>query len=896
MSTYHLDRLFAPRSIAVIGASPRPNSLGRMILTNIVTGGFAGDIHVVNPRHTEVDGFKTCESIAALPAIPDLVVIATPPATVPELVAEAGTKGIPTGIIITAGLGQGPDSLAGAAERAARAHGMRLVGPNCLGVLVPPVKLNASFTTRAPNKGDLVLISQSGAVAAGLVEWAASHSLGFSAVVSLGDKIDVDFGDCLDYFATDRTTRAILLYIESITDARKFLSAARAAARVKPVVVIKAGRHAQGAKAASTHTGALAGSDDVYDAAFHRAGLLRVYDLNELYDAAETLARTRPFRGDRLAILTNGGGIGVLAVDRLIDLGGTLAALSPDTVARLDGVLPATWSRSNPVDIIGDADAERYAAALATLFDDPANDAILVINVPTMLASPTDAARRVVEIVKAERAKRIPSKPVFAVWIGEDPTASTIFANAGIPSYPTEAAALSGIMHLVHHAQAQRMLMETPPSLPAEFQADLVAARRVIDGAIADGRTWLDPIETVQLIQAYGISIASAVMAHSPDDAAHVAAQFLGKGDAVAVKILSRDIVHKSDVDGVRLNLKDTAAVSAAAKDIIDRARSLRPDAYISGVTVHPMIARPQARELIAGIASDPTFGPVVVVGHGGTAVEVINDKALSLPPLDLHLAQILIGRTHVSRLLKAHRNVPAARESDVALVLVKLSQLAADLPEVQEIDINPLLVDDQGAIALDARIAVKPIDSRLRTVATSRFAIRPYPKEWERRFNLPDDTPIFARPVRPEDEPMFDRFFERVTHEDLRLRFFAPVREITHTFVARLTQLDYARAMAFVAIHEPTDEMVGIVRLHSDANYENAEYAILLRSDWKGRGLGWKLMKLLIDYAHAEGLRKLGGQVLAENQLMLDMCKDLGFQIRTDPDDPTLRRVDLSL
>ncbi len=836
-----------------------------MILANIVAGGFAGSVYVVSPSHPEIDGYKTYGSIAALPAAPDLVVVATPPATVPELIREAGTRGIPTGIIITAGLGQGPGSLAESAELAARAHGMRLVGPNCLGVLGPAAKLNASFATRLPNKGDLVLISQSGAVAAGLVEWAASHALGFSAVVSLGDKLDVDFGDCLDYFATDRTTRAILLYVKSIKDARKFLSAARAAARVKPIVVIKAGRHAQGAKAASTHTGALAGSDSVYDAAFRRAGLLRVYDLSELYDAAETLARSQPFHGDRLAILTNGGGIGVLAVDRLIDLGGRLASLSPDTLARLDSVLPATWSQSNPVDIIGDADAERYAAALEALFDDAANDAILIINVPTMLASASDTAERVIEVIKAQRAKHLPTKPAFAVWIGEDRAATANFAKANIPSYPTEAAALSGIMHLVRHARAQRMLMETPPSLPSDFEPDLASARRTLAGVIDDGRTWLDPIETVQLLQAYGIPVTPAVMAQTAAEAAHVAAQFLGNGEAVAVKILSRDIVHKSDVDGVRLDLKDAAAVSTAAEDIMNRARALRPDADISGVTIHPMVARPKARELIAGIANDPTFGPVVVVGHGGTAVEVINDKALTLPPLDLKLAHELIAQTQVSRLLKAHRNIPAARESDVALVLVKLSQLAADLPEVREIDINPLLVDDQGVIALDARIAVGPVDPRFKTVANSRFAIRPYPKEWERHLALADETPIFARPVRPEDEPMFLRFFERVTHEDLRLRFFAPVREFTHNFIARLTQLDYARAMAFVAIHEPTNEMVGIVRLHCDTNLEKAEYAILLRSDWKGRGLGWKLMKLMIDYASAEGLREIGGQVLAE-------------------------------
>jgi acetyltransferase len=896
MSTYRLDKLLAPRSVAIIGASPRKESLGRSILTNVRTGGYAGAIHVVSPMHGEIDGVTTAGSIAALPETPDLVVLATPPATVPGLVAEAAVRGVSAVIIITAGLGQGPGSFADAAERAARSHGTRLVGPNCLGVIAPAARLNVSFATRMPKAGRLAVVSQSGAVAAGIVEWAAPRAVGFSAIVSLGDSLDVDFGDCLDFFANDYASRAVLLYVESVKDARKFMSAARAAARIKPVVVIKAGRHAQGARAAATHTGALAGSDAVYDAAFRRAGLLRVYDLPELFDAAETIGRISRLRGRRLSILTNGGGIGVLAVDRLVDLGGTLAALSDDTLKRLDSVLPPTWSKANPVDIIGDADANRYGAALEALLDDPKNDAVLVVNVPTTLASATDTAKRVVGIVEAERTRRLHPKPVFATWVGGHDAALAEFRAAEIPHFTTEAGALAGFMHLVRHAEAQDMLMATPPALPTGATPNVDVARRMVAGAVAGRREWLDPVETAQLFHAYGIAITPVVSAPDPEQAARAASPILAAGGAVAVKIFSREIVHKSDVDGVRLNLTSEDAVRVAAAEVIARSRETRPDAKVLGVTVHPMIIRPKARELIAGIADDRTFGRIVVFGHGGTAVEVIDDKALTLPPLDLKMARDLIERTRVARLLKAYRNVAAANEDEVALVLVKLGRLAADIPEVREIDINPLLADRDGAIALDARVAVGPATPLFKGPGHPHFAIRPYPREWEREIALRDDMEVFVRPVRAEDERLFATFFEKVTQEDLRLRFFAPIKSFSHAFIARLTQLDYARAMAFVAIDRPTGEMLGVVRLHADANHETAEYAILLRSDVKGHGLGWNLMQLVIEYARAEGLRRIDGQVLTENRIMIEMCEQLGFVIENDPHSADMRRVTLQL
>jgi acetyltransferase len=887
MSTYRLEHLFAPRSVALVGASPRERSVGHMILRNLREAGFAGSIGLVNPKYPEIEGIRAVGHVADLSAAPDLVIVAAPPPTVPEIVATAAANGAPSAIIITAGLGHGHGSLAEAARQAARAHGMRLIGPNCLGVLVPRAKLNASFASRMPRIGDLALISQSGAIAAGMIEWAAQRDVGFSAIVSLGDQADVDFGDLLDFFALDGRTRAILLYIESIGDARKFMTAARAAARIKPVVVVKSGRHRQGARAAATHTGALAGADAVYDAAFRRAGLLRVLDLDELFAAAETLGRLRDVPGKRLAILTNGGGIGVLAVDRLADLGGTLAELAPETMARLDAALPPIWSRANPVDIAGDADETRYAAALEGLLADPANDAILVMNVPTALASATDSARSVAAAVRKHRNTVFHARPVFAVWVGGGSDASKTFEAAGIPSYATETDAVSGFMHLVRYREAIEALMATPPSMPEKFSPDVAAARRIVEGALRAGRAWLDPIEATRLLAAYSIPIAPALLARDPDEAAAVAAPLLADGATVVVKILSPDIVHKSEVGGVRLNLTSERAVREATAGILDRARAAKPDARITGVTIHPMVLRPKARELIAGIADDPTFGPVIVFGSGGTAAEVIDDKALALPPLDLKLAHELIARTRVSRVLKAYRDVPAADESAVALVLVKLAQLAADLPGVRELDLNPLLVDKDGLIAVDARVAVAPADASGRGArGHPRFAVRPYPKEWERHTTLRDGSKIFVRPVRPEDEPLYGPFFAAVTPEDLRLRFFAPVRDFSHIFIARFTQIDYARAMAFIAIDEASGRMLGVVHLHANANYDTGEYAILVRSDMKGKGLGWLLMQMILEYSRAEGLKTIEGQVLRENVTMLAMCRELGFDITTDPHD----------
>lgn len=896
MSTYRLKNLLSPRSVALVGASSRPVSVGRAVLENIRKAEFKGLFGLVNPRHAQIGGVAAVSSLEQLPFVPELVVITAPAREVPDIIDRAGRRGSAGALIVSAGLGHGPGSLQDAATAAARKYGMRLIGPNCLGIMMPGVSLNASFAAHMPGAGNLALISQSGAIAAGMVDWAAQRGVGFSGIVTIGDQIDVDIADLLDHFAMDHRTRAILLYIEAIKDARKFMSAARAAARVKPVVVVKSGRMAQGAKAAATHTGALAGADAVYDAAFRRAGILRVSDLRELFDCAETLGRIGSPAGKRLAILTNGGGIGVLAVDRLADLGGIPAPMTAETRVKLDAVLPRTWSGANPVDIVGDADASRYAAALEVLLDDPGNDAVLVLNVQTAIASAAQIATTVTELVGKYREKhRSWAKPVLAAWVGADQEIIATLSGAGIPNHPTEGDAVRGFMHLVRHREVVDELSQVPPAMPDTLVPDVAAATQIVAAAIADSRQWLEPVEIKHLLGCYDIAMVPTYAAADVEQAVAYADEIFARGTTVVLKIMSRDIVHKSDVGGVVLNLTTPAAVRAAAVDILARAKKLRPEARIDGVIVQAMVVKAKARELILGLADDPTFGTVVVFGRGGTAVEIINDKALALPPLDLQLARDLIERTRVSRLLPAYRDVPAVKQDAVALVLVKLAQMATDIPEIHELDINPLLADETGVTAVDARVAVVPPQRKFAGSGPANFAVRAYPSQWERRLALKDGWRISVRPLRPEDEPTIHEFLRHVTPHDLRLRFFAPMKEFTHEFIARLTQLDYARAMAFIAFDDK-NEMVGVVRLHSDSIYESGEYAILLRSDLKGRGLGWALMQLIIDYARSEGLKTISGDVLKENVVMLEMCRQLGFEIKPDPTEPDICDVRLKL
>ena len=893
MTVRNLEALFKPTSIALIGASKRAGSVGAVLARNLVMSGFDGPVMPVNPRRQAIQGVLCYPDVASLPVTPDLGVISTPPETVPGIVAELAERGTRAAVVITAGFGELDDGRGEALEeellQAARTHGMRVVGPNCLGLMVPGHGLNASFCHVSPHPGHLAFVAQSGAAVTSVVDWAHSRGIGFSHLVSLGDMTDVDFGDLLDYLANDPGTRAILLYVEAITHARKFMSAARSASRMKPVIVVKAGRFAEGARAAASHTGALAGADAVFDAAFRRAGMLRVIGLTELFDAVEILAMMKTPPGGRLAILSNGGGIGVLATDALIGEGGTLAELSDKTLELLDNVLPRTWSRANPVDIIGDAPGARYAEALESLLDDPGVDAALVLNCPTAVASGLEAAHAVVDTVKQHRGAR-----VLTSWVGDEAAreARALFEANGIATYDTPEQAVRAFMYLVNYRRSQDQLMETPPSVPEEFTPDTAAARAVIEAALAEGREWLSEPEAKNLLAAYGIPVAAARTAGTPEEAASLAADM---GGAVVLKILSRDIIHKSDIGGVILDLAGPTAVREAAEQMLARVREKQPEAKVDGFSVQPMIHRPGAFELILGVDDDPQFGPVVMFGHGGTKVEVVNDISIGLPPLNMRLARELIMDTRVYRQLLGFRDRRAADMDAVAAALIKVSQLVVDMAEVAELDINPLLADAHGVTVLDARVRVRDCGA----CGSERLAIRPYPKELEEDVPVGDGRALFLRPVMPEDEPALHETFARLSPEEIRLRFFVPMKTMSHMQAARFTQIDYDREMALILTEHGIPgrtPLHGVVHITADPDGERAEYAILIHHEMTGLGLGVFLMRRIIDYARNRGIGEIFGDVLRENSSMLKLCRALGFKQANAPDDPSIVRVTLAL
>ncbi|MBI3677445.1 MAG: bifunctional acetate--CoA ligase family protein/GNAT family N-acetyltransferase [Proteobacteria bacterium] len=889
MSIRNLDAIFKARSIALVGAGTREHSVGAVTLKNLLSSGFGGELMLVNTKHDPIAGRPVYPDIKSLPATPDLAVICTPPATVPGLIAELGARGTKGAIVVTAGFGEGGSEQGRALEtemlNAAEPHLLRIIGPNCLGVLSTPIGLNASFAQRDALKGHVALVAQSGAIVTTVLDWATARGLGFSHLVSLGDMADVDFGDMLDYLANDPGTSAILLYIEAITHARKFMSAARAAARLKPVIAIKSGREAAAARAASSHTGALAGIDSVYDAAFERAGIVRALDLDEIFDAVETLALRPRINGDRLAILTNGGGVGVLATDALISQKGELAELSQDTIAKLSAALPPTWSHGDPVDIIGDADGTRYATALKLLAADSAADAILVLNCPTAVASSAEAAHAVVDSLKGT------DRAVLTSWLGSDSAEESrrLFIQAGIPTYDTPEKAVRGFMHLVRYQRGQEMLREVPPSLAADFEPDDGKARQIIETAVAAGGGWLDPIAVQDLLNCYRIPTVRSVLAATPEEAAQAAAKL---GTTVALKIQSPDITHKSDVGGVVLNLEGEDSVRLAAQAMQKRVTDALPQARQKGFLLQEMVRKPGAFELILGMADDATFGPFLLFGQGGTAVEVIADKSVALPPLNLRLAHEMIESTRLYRQLRGYRDQKPVALEAIASILVQLSELVCEFGEIVELDINPLLADANGVIALDARVKIARANSETQG---SRLAIKPYPRELARKQTIPDLGEFLLRPVRPEDAGDFVKFFAELTPEDIRLRFFSPLRTLPDTLLARLTQIDYDREMAFV-LFDDAGKIAGVVRYAADPDNVEAEYAVLVRSNLKGRGLGHLLMLAIIDYARVRGIQEIFGDILSENTSMLAVARDLGCTFSSLPGTLGIQRASLKL
>lgn len=886
MSIRNLDKMFRPRSVAVIGASARPKSVGAALISNLMSGGFEGPIMPVNPKVTALHGVMAYKDVASLPMTPDLAVIATPPDTIPGLVDELGRRGTRAAVILTAGFAEG-EAAAGKARAAqmlaaARPYLLRIVGPNCLGIAVPGIGLNATFAPAALLPGNIAFLTQSGAMATTVLDWAQPRGIGFSAIVSMGDMSDVDFGDLLDYFALDDATRSILIYAEGVTQARKFMSAARRAARIKPIIVVKSGRAVEGARAASSHTGALAGADVVYDAAFRRAGMLRVNEVEELFDAAATLARMAPQRGNRLAIVTNGGGAGVLATDRLIEEGGKLAALSPEIIAKLNAVLPATWSHANPVDLIGDADADRYAKSVSILMNDPDNDALLVAYCPTAIGSSADAARGLIGALSGSGAK--PKKNVFVSWMGAATVAEgrAQLVAAQVPDYETPERAVRAFMYLVRYRQNQELLLETPSADTPNRDNNLELAHGIIRQALEEGREWLDPAEVAAFLGCYGIPFARTQAVPDVQTAARVGA---GIGAPVALKIRSRDIVHKSDVGGVALNV-EPAGVEAAARKMNDRIAIALPKAKLEGFIVQEMVQRPNAYELIAGVSTDATFGPVILFGQGGTAVEIIGDKSLELPPLNTSLARAQIERTRIAALLKGFRDRPAADIDGVVNVLVQLSQIVADHAEVTEIDINPLLCDAHGVIGVDGRVRVRATTA----TAQSRLAIAPYPQRLGSKIQTPEGQTYEVRPIKPEDELALRRFAEEVETQDLWHRFFAPLRDRTHETAARLSQIDYDREMTLVAWEDGC--VAGLARSLADPNLDASECAIIIRSDLRKKGLARQLLQALLAAIAAQGVRQAVLLFPADQMRILNIAQDLEFSVAPMPADAALLRA----
>ncbi len=891
MSVRNLQYLFAPKSVALIGASERPGSMGTTLLDNLLGGGFKGKLYAVNPKYEQVGELTCYDSVADLPEAPELAVICTPPATVPQLVRQLGERGTRAAVVLSSGMARARDgrgrSLRQAALDAAHPYLLRLLGPSSAGLLAPGLGLNASVAHSGALPGRIAFVSQSGSLMTGVLDWARTRGIGFSHFISLGDSSDVDLGDVLDYLASDGHAGAILLYVDQLRYARKFMSAARAAARTKPVLVLKSRGIDDDVRAVASESGALASEDDVFDAAVRRAGMLRVYTTEQLFAAVETLAHARPLHGERLAIVSNGHGPGVLARDALRYGKGTAAILSPDSVERLDALLPGA-ANANPVNLLGGAPPERYAAALEILLKDPQVDAVLVVHSPTAGVDSREVANAIAPLARAA------SRPILSCWLGGASVleARTIAANARMPTFRTPEDGVAGFLQLVNYRRNQNLLMEVPPSMVGHMAPDRSTARALVREAIANKRLLLSDPETKAILRAYGLALVETRAA--PDiEAAVAAARAIGY--PVAVKILTPDVMHKSDFGGVTLDLDSDEAVRAAAQRMRKRLDELFPQARFDGFSVQAMCRRANGHELIVGAATDPVFGPVLVFGQGGVAVEVTDDHSVALPPLNLVLARDLVDRTRVARLLAGYRNRPPANLDAILAVLIQVSRLVSDIPEIVELDINPLLADSRGATVLDARVRLALADRSGSTL--DRLAIRPYPRELEETIDW-HGAPLLLRPIRPEDGPAHLAFFDALTPDDIRYRMFVRIRELQPSQLARFTQIDYDREMAFIATRknaEGVNETLAVGRVVADPDNTSAEFAVTVRSDLKGMGLGRIMMEKLIGYCRARGTGEIVGEALPQNSRIVAMVKKLGFEVTIDGEEG-IRKMRLAL
>jgi acetyltransferase len=877
MNTHKLDRIFKPQRIALYGVTENPKSVAGTVLRNVVGSGFRGAVYPINPSCEAVLGVHCFPDLAQLPRTPDLAVICSPAPQVPAIVRECGEAGVRGLIIISAGFRE-----AGAEGRAleeqvraeaACFEGMRILGPNCLGVMVPAQNLNLTFAGVASRPGRVAFVSQSGALCTSVLDWAVEAHVGFSYFVSVGNMLDVDFADLIDYFGEDESTDSIILYVESLREARRFMTAARAFARSKPIVAYKAGRFPESEKAAASHTGALASEDAVYEAAFQRAGIARVFEIGDIFNCVELVGRQKRPGGPRLGIITNAGGPGVMATDALMARQGVMAELSAETVAALDEALPPAWSHGNPVDVLGDARSKRYAKALQILVADAGVDAVLAILTPQAMTNPSATAREVAAI--AERTH----KPILAAWLGGKSMREgiEILTAAGIATYPTPEDGVKAFMTLCAYSRNLEILYETPKDVPVTFALDRAELRRTLGPLLAEERT-LSEAATKQLLEAYGIPGTRPQSATSAEEAVQLARQV---GYPVVLKVLSPEISHKSDVGGVALDLRDDGAVRIAYEGILGMARQRQPGARLAGVTVQPMIQASGATEMILGTKRDPVFGSVILVGLGGVMAEVYRDRALGLPPLNERLARRMLESLRSWPLLRGFRGRAPVNLDRLVELMIRFSYLVADYPEIVELDVNPLLVSSRDALALDARAVVAPAAKDARPYA--HLALCPYPEEQVRRVTLRDGTALMLRPIRPEDEPRWKALLASCSPEALYARFRYLFQWSTHEAATRYCFIDYDREIAIVAESDDGNgerSLLGVGRLISDPDLDTGEYAVLVTDAYQNRGLGSVLTDTCLEIARSWGLRRVVAQTTSDNARMIAVFAERGFEI----------------
>lgn len=895
VESHPLDSFFRPQNVALIGATEAPGSVGRTLLQNLIASPFGGTVFPVNPKRGGVLGIKAYPNIRAVPDPVDLAVIVTPAPTVPGIIRECVEVGVRGAIVISAGFKEaGPEGAALEREilEEAAAGRMRIVGPNCLGVMAPLSGLNATFAQTMARPGNVAFVSQSGALLTAVLDYSLREMIGFSAFVSLGSMLDVGWGDLIDYLGNDPQTQSIVLYMESIGDARAFLSAAREVALTKPIIVIKAGRTEVGARAAASHTGSLTGSDEVLEAAFRRCGALRVNSIADLFYMAEVLAKQPRPRGNRLTVLTNAGGPGVLAADALIQGGGQLAELSAETREALNGILPVHWSHGNPIDVLGDAGPERYARALEIAAKDPNSEGLLVILTPQAMTDPTQTADRL------KGYARIANKPVLASWMGGASVSAgeAILNAAGIPAFPYPDTAARVFNYMWRYSSNLRGLYETPESSAQALLSECGRrAREVIDRARAAGRTLLTEAESKALLADYGIPTVETRIAVTADEAVEAAGSL---GYPVVLKLHSETITHKTDVDGVRLNLKSPGEVREAFTGIRHVVGARAGAEHFLGVTVQPMV-RLDGYELILGSSLDPQFGPVLLFGSGGQLVEVYKDRSLALPPLTSTLARRMMEGTRIYTALQGVRGRAPVDLAALEQLVVRFSELVVGQPWIREIDINPLLASPEGLVALDARVLLH--GPEVREEELPRPAIRPYPSQYVRQVELLNGETVTVRPIRPEDEPLMVRFHETLSERSVYLRYFQPLKlsqRVTHDRLLRICFNDYDRDIALVVETEEEGErtLVAAARLSKLPGTREAEMALLVSDRYQGQGLGEQLLRQLIQIGRDEQLERISAEILAENEPMQRICRKLGFQLRPIPSEETVVRAELEL